>query len=73
MRARILLRDGNQCRLCFRSEGLDAHHIVPQCQGGKSVEENGITLCEECHPLIKNSEIDFVKILSYPPGTLPEL
>lgn len=70
-RARIITRDLGQCRLCSGTDDLDVHHIIPQNKGGKAVDENLVTLCTSCHPMIKNSEIDWAKIIAMPPGYVP--
>jgi hypothetical protein len=45
-------RDGHKCRICGRESGLDAHHITSRDEmpNGGYVVENGITLCDICHP-----------------------
>lgn len=73
MRDRILKRDNYQCKLCTLSENLDAHHIVPQNKGGKSIEENGITLCDQCHNLIRGSDINWAELMKQPWSIFPEL
>ena len=37
------------CEKCGSTEPLFLHHIIPLSWGGKSSEENCITLCETCH------------------------
>ena len=51
-------RDGHVCRKCGITRNLEAHHIIPK---GKSPEfelelENGVTLCGNCHTLLKGRE-----------------
>lgn len=49
----ILKRDGYRCVICGkgREEGVELHvdHIKPRHLGGKSVLENGQTLCAPCN------------------------
>lgn len=49
LRKKILERDNNQCVLCGFNEGLEVHHMHALYLGGKSTEDNLITLCEQCH------------------------
>jgi len=37
------------CDMCGGDSELRLHHIVPLSWGGKSTEDNCITLCERCH------------------------
>ena len=41
-------RDGGLCVLCGRPGAPNAHYIS-RAQGGLGIEENGLTLCNECH------------------------
>jgi 5-methylcytosine-specific restriction endonuclease McrA len=53
MRYRVLVRDGYACKAC--GKGLDhdvvlhVDHILPVAKGGKTVEDNLQTLCEDCN------------------------
>lgn len=43
-------RDGDRCRQCGSTQGLEVHHIVPIAQGGdRFALSNLITLCGSCH------------------------
>lgn len=37
-----------QCCLC-KALGVEAHHIIPQSEGGKDIESNAAPLCPSCH------------------------
>ena len=37
------------CPNCNRNLELTDHHLVPVAKGGKTVSENLIQLCEDCH------------------------
>jgi len=39
----------DKCEKCSSVDQLRIHHIIPVSWGGKSSEENCITLCEKCH------------------------
>lgn len=52
---RILQRDGNCCQVCHSQPSndedspLELHHIRPFSMGGPTIEENLLTVCNECH------------------------
>ena len=50
-RHRVLDRDGNRCRHCGSEDNLHVHHVVrwKDCPALRTVDTNGITLCERCH------------------------
>ena len=50
-RNEVFNRDGHKCKICQKTENLDAHHIIDrhEIENGGYVKENGITLCPECH------------------------
>ena len=45
----IMKRDGGKCTFCGKTDGLEAHHIIPVACGGPDVVENLITVCKSCH------------------------
>ena len=52
LRYRVLLRDGNQCKLCGRRPPqIEIHidHIRPWAAGGETVMENLRVLCSDCN------------------------
>lgn len=44
----VLERDGGLCVVCFRS-GIPNAHYIPRSLGGLGIEENIVTLCDDCH------------------------
>lgn len=44
----IFERDGGCCVLCGKP-GMPNAHFVPRSHGGLGVEQNGLTLCFDCH------------------------
>lgn len=52
-KSRIMERDGFACLMCGfgAADGrkLEADHVLPRAQGGRSVEENGACLCQKCN------------------------
>lgn len=58
LRIATLMRDKYQCVSCGKKNvQLQAHHIVPQCQGGKDTIKNLITLCQQCHKKVHSGQI----------------
>lgn len=52
VRTAILRRDNFTCQACGRkAPDVELHldHIVPVTEGGLSIEQNGLTLCQECN------------------------
>lgn len=52
IRAQAIKKHGNKCELCFYSETVDAHHIIPKYKGGPNEIENLMIVCPNCHALI---------------------
>lgn len=52
IRKAVYRRDGWECALCGRRDGLQIHHVVPRGKGGVDEMWNLITLCPMCHQLI---------------------
>lgn len=55
-RKKIKQRDGFVCRRCGCDTFLHAHHILPKRKYTALAEtlENGVTLCGNCHFLVKD-------------------
>lgn len=56
-------RDGYKCVICGRTDGLDAHHIIPK-KDHPEYEfqvENGVTLCREHHAMVHPYMINYMK------------
>ncbi len=51
-RLAILARDGYRCRCCGSKLNLTIHHIIWLLFGGRSVDDNLLTTCEDCHSLV---------------------
>ena len=55
LRMAMLKRDGYRCRICLRRPennvdiGLEVHHIRPWGNGGATMMENLLTICDTCH------------------------
>jgi 5-methylcytosine-specific restriction endonuclease McrA len=51
-RANVLMRDRCRCQYCgvkFSARDLTFDHVVPRCQGGKTVWENIVMACWPCN------------------------
>src|SRR6188474_1002031 len=62
-RANVYLRDGYRCQYCserFEPKLLSYDHVVPRCQGGKTVWENIVTACKTCNTKKGGAECDAV-------------
>src|SRR5258708_6974935 len=53
LRARVLKRDGRECKHCGSRERLSVHHIVPRPDGSHS-PRNLVTLCDTCHDALES-------------------
>jgi 5-methylcytosine-specific restriction endonuclease McrA len=45
----VIAKRGAYCRSCGTGQDLQADHVMPKSQGGRSVVENGTMLCRTCH------------------------
>jgi Holliday junction DNA helicase RuvB len=52
MRAKILARDGYRCLCCQARKAPSGHHKKWRRYGGKTVPENLMTSCDDCHSLV---------------------
>ena len=64
LRRKILERDNHECVICGSFEKLEVHHKHALYLGGKSTEDNLVTLCSECHKFApETGEDDFQRYL----------
>lgn len=49
VRMAIYNRDCGCCVLCGSPNGQPNAHFIPRSAGGLGIEENGLTLCFDCH------------------------
>lgn len=52
---RVWERDNHLCILCHRP-GNPWCHFIPRSQGGLGIEQNVITLCNDCHEMLDNGK-----------------
>ena len=57
LRTAVMERDKYRCVVCGTHENLAVDHIVPWSKGGRTILENGQTLCTSCNAR-KNFESD---------------
>ncbi len=57
LRRRILARDGYRCKCCGAKKKLTVHHIIWLRYGGRTIAENLMTLCENCHSLVHEGKL----------------
>jgi len=52
----LFVRSTRSCCLChnFCGTKIEAHHIIPEGEGGKNDLDNGIALCFNCHAEVLN-------------------
>lgn len=64
VREKVLNRDSHECQFCGRTNdehiekhdrGLEAHHIIPQKDGGSDTLDNLITVCRGCHRTLEST------------------
>ena len=69
-------RDGNSCRRCGFDTNLEVHHIKPLVKYPefKTELDNGLTLCGNCHSLLKDREeaTDLLKFIEGSPYSRDE-
>lgn len=54
---------GYRCQVCCYDKIVDAHHIIPRSQGGKSTLDNGVLLCPNCHAESHAGLLDIMGLL----------
>lgn len=42
-------RDGQRCIVCWSRNAMPNAHYIPRSHGGLGIEQNIVTLCQECH------------------------
>ena len=54
-RAKVIFRDGAQCRACGSRESLEVHHLT-YSRFQNELPEDLITLCEKCHKAVHKAK-----------------
>lgn len=55
VKKRVWDRDGGRCVICGRKNAMPTCHYVSRAQGGLGIEENIVTLCQDCHFELDNT------------------
>ncbi len=63
VRKRVRRRDGERCRWCGSSSGLEVHHILYRSELGPHEDRNLITLCNQHHALAHSSKSTYQPVL----------
>ena len=50
VKKKVYARD-KRCIICGSNKGLPNAHFISRAKGGKGIERNIVTLCNECHRL----------------------
>ena len=45
----VYIRDGGRCILCGSPYGAPVAHVIPRSKCGMGIEQNIVTLCQDCH------------------------
>ena len=48
-------RDNHRCILCGSTQAMPNAHIISRAQGGRGIETNIVTLCQNCHRMLDQS------------------
>jgi hypothetical protein len=68
LKACIMIQQKNKCAMCKKwLEDLEftLHHIVPRAKGGKDELDNLIGLCNKCHDIAEEKELNREEIINY--------
>lgn len=49
-------RDGECCIICGSPQAMPNAHYIPRSRGGLGIEENVVTLCQQCHHDFDNGD-----------------
>ena len=59
----LIFHLGHKCFVCGYNKIVEAHHIVPINDGGKTSVKNGILLCPNCHAEVHANLLDLTEAL----------
>lgn len=49
VKQRVWERDGERCIICGSHYAMPNSHFIRRSQGGLGIEENIVTMCQQCH------------------------
>lgn len=59
----LIFHLGHKCFICGYDKIVEAHHIIPVNDGGKTSVRNGILLCPNCHAEVHAGLLDLTEAL----------
>lgn len=55
VKIKVWERDKEQCIICHSPYAMPNAHFIPRSKGGLGIEENIVTLCQNCHHKFDNT------------------
>lgn len=55
VKKKVWERDGERCIYCGSPYAMPNAHFIPRSHGGLGIEENIVTLCQNCHNKTDNT------------------
>ena len=55
VKQRVWERDEQRCIVCGSTQAMPNAHFIPRSRGGLGIEENIVTLCQNCHFAFDNT------------------
>lgn len=68
LKACIITLQKNKCAMCkkyLEDSEFTLHHIVPRDKGGKDELDNLIGLCDKCHDIAEDKQLNRKEIINY--------
>ena len=56
VKEKVWERDNHCCVICGSTSAMPNAHFIPRSKGGLGIEENIITLCNDCHRKFDQSD-----------------
>ena len=55
VKKKVWERDNGQCIICHSPYAMPNAHFIPRSKGGLGIEQNIVTLCQNCHHNFDNT------------------
>ena len=55
VKRKVWARDKEKCIICHSPYAMPNAHFIPRSKGGLGIEENIVTLCQNCHHKFDNT------------------
>ena len=68
LRACIMIEQKNKCAMCgtiLKDNEFTLHHIIPRAENGKNDIDNLIGLCNECHNVAEDEQLNREEIINH--------